>query len=114
MRVQVRSRLRLRFRKKSSPPLRKRSQGKSLHYRERDRKPDSGFADSGSRLCESLDCFSRSRRCAGVEKLIKGREVLATPLLFKLEQINADKTTTELKHFGKTHVSEFVTVDAKR
>ena len=51
---------------------------------------------------------------AGVEKLIKGREVLATPLLFKLEQINADKTTTELKHFGKTHVSEFVTVDAKR
>lgn len=36
------------------------------------------------------------------------------PLLFKLEQINADKTTTELKHFGKTHVSEFMTVDAKK
>lgn len=51
---------------------------------------------------------------AGVEKLMKGREVLADPLLFKLEQINADKTTTELKHFGKTHVSEFVTLDAKK
>lgn len=51
---------------------------------------------------------------ANVEKLINGREVLATPLLFKLEQINADKTTTELKTFGKTHVSEFVTVDAKK
>lgn len=51
---------------------------------------------------------------ASVETLLKGREVLADPLLFKLEQINADKTTTELKHFGKTHVSEFVTVDAKK
>ncbi|WP_233355092.1 glycosyl hydrolase family 18 protein [Paenibacillus sp. JZ16] len=50
----------------------------------------------------------------GVEKLMKGREVLADPLLFKLEQINADKTTTELKHFGKTHVSQFVAVDAKK
>lgn len=58
--------------------------------------------------------FPGAADAASVETLLKGREVLADPLLFKLEQINADKTTTELKHFGKTHVSEFMTVDAKK
>lgn len=51
---------------------------------------------------------------ASVTSLLKGKETLTSPLLFKLEQVNADKTTTELKHFGKSYVSEFVTVDAKK
>ncbi|KOP66388.1 glycoside hydrolase [Bacillus sp. FJAT-18019] len=51
---------------------------------------------------------------ASVTSLLKGKEALTSPLLFKLEQVNADKTTTELKHFGKSYVSEFVTVDAKK
>ncbi|WP_036719411.1 glycosyl hydrolase family 18 protein [Paenibacillus sp. JCM 10914] len=51
---------------------------------------------------------------ARVASLLKGKEALNSPLLFKLEQLNADKSTTELKHFGKTYVSEFVTVDANK
>lgn len=49
-----------------------------------------------------------------VASLLKGKETLTSPLLFKLEQLNADKTTTELKHYGKSYVSELVTVDAKK
>ncbi|HAF99941.1 glycosyl hydrolase family 18 protein [Paenibacillus lactis] len=49
----------------------------------------------------------------GAEALLKGKEVLSTPLLFKLEQLHADQTATELKHYGKLYVSEFITVDAK-
>lgn len=51
---------------------------------------------------------------ANVATLLKGKEALNSPLTFKLEKINADQTTTELKHFGKSYVSEVVTVDAKK
>ncbi|OOC64381.1 glycoside hydrolase [Paenibacillus ihbetae] len=49
----------------------------------------------------------------GVEAFLAGKVVLNTPLLFKLEQIHADKTATELKHYGKLYVSEYITIDAK-
>ncbi|EGG38384.1 glycosyl hydrolase family 18 protein [Paenibacillus sp. HGF5] len=51
---------------------------------------------------------------ASLAALLQGKETLASPLLFKLEQVHADKTATELIRFGKFHVSEFVTLDAKK
>ncbi|MHA2856521.1 glycosyl hydrolase family 18 protein [Paenibacillus lautus] len=51
---------------------------------------------------------------ASLAALLQGKETLASPLLFKLEQVHADKTATELTRFGKSHVSEFVTLDAKK
>lgn len=51
---------------------------------------------------------------ASLAALLQGKETLASPLQFKLEQVHADKTATELTRFGKSHVSEFVTLDAKK
>lgn len=55
-----------------------------------------------------------NKDAASLAALLQGKETLASPLQFKLEQVHADKTATELTRFGKSHVSEFVTLDAKK
>lgn len=46
--------------------------------------------------------------------LLKGMKGLSKPVLFKIEQVNADKSVTELKQFGSLYVSEFITLDPKQ
>lgn len=55
-----------------------------------------------------------NKDAASLAALLQGKETLASPLQFKLEQVRTDKTATELTRFGKSHVSEFVTLDAKK
>lgn len=48
-----------------------------------------------------------------VNTLLKGVKSLSKPTLFKIDQINADKSITDL-NFGKSYVSEFITLDPKQ
>ncbi|WP_422660047.1 glycosyl hydrolase family 18 protein [Paenibacillus sp. EC2-1] len=46
--------------------------------------------------------------------LLKGMKGLSKPVLFKIEQVNADKSVTEMKQFGSLYVSQFITLDPKQ
>lgn len=49
---------------------------------------------------------------AALKELLPGKKMLTEPTVLRIEKRNADNTTIGLKHFGKSMVSEFITLDA--